>query len=88
MSYPETLMEYAVQTGGDEGPLIEATELERRKEAMQAAIAEVTAARKILRQSDPFANDTKASDDCLGPIFENYFDKLGLSNLMQKTRPG
>jgi len=52
---------------------------------MVAAIAEVTAARRTLRQSDPFADDTKASDDCFGPIFEIYFDKLGIPNLMQKT---
>jgi hypothetical protein len=52
---------------------------------MQEAIDEVTGARKTLRQSDPFADDTKASDDCFDPIFQNYFDKLGISNLMQKT---
>jgi len=83
--YPETLFEYASQAGGDEGPLFETVERDRRRDAMQEAIAEVAAARKTLRQSDPFADDTKASDDCFGPIFENYFDKLGISNLMQKT---
>jgi hypothetical protein len=85
LSYPETLIEYASGAGGDEGPLFEAGERDRRIAAMQAAIAEVAAARKTLRQSDPFAHDTKASDDCFGPIFENYFDKLGIANLMLKT---
>ena len=27
----------------------------------------------------------KASDDFLGPVFETYFKKLGLRNMMQKT---
>ena len=85
LCYPETLVAYAEQGGGDEGPLFEGAERDRRRAAMHEAIAEVTAARRTLRQSDPFADDTKASDDCFGPIFQNYFDKLGLSNLMQKT---
>jgi hypothetical protein len=85
LCYPETLIEYALQAGGGAGPLFEAAERDRRRAAMQEAIAEVTGARKTLRQSDPFADDTKASDDCFDPIFQNYFDKLGISNLMQKT---
>ncbi|MBS1854847.1 MAG: AAA family ATPase [Acidobacteria bacterium] len=83
--FPETLMEYASNVGGDEGPLFESAERDGRKLKMQEAIREVAAARKTLRQSDPFAEDAKASDDCFAPVFQNYFDKLGLSNLMQKT---
>jgi hypothetical protein len=45
----------------------------------------LTAARRTLRQPDPFAEETKASDECLVPIFQNYFEKLGIVNLMQKT---
>lgn len=85
LCYPETLLEYTSQASGEEGPLFEASEQDRRRTAMMEAISEVTAARRTLRQSDPFASDTKASDDCLAPIFQNYFDKLGISNLMQKT---
>jgi len=85
LCYPETLIEYALRSDGEESPLFEAAERDRRRDAMVAAIAEVTAARRTLRQSDPFADDTKASDDCFGPIFEIYFDKLGIPNLMQKT---
>jgi len=85
LCYPETLIAFAEHAAGGEGPLFEIAERDRRRAAMTEAIAEVTAARRVLRQSDPFAAETKASDDCLGPIFQNYFDKLGLSNLMQKT---
>jgi hypothetical protein len=85
LCYPETLIEYAEKAGGEEAPLFEAAERESRRAAMQEAIDEVVAARKTLRQSDPFADDTKASDDYFGPIFQIYFDKLGITNLMQKT---
>ena len=34
---------------------------------------------------DPFGPDVKASDDFLDPVFQTYFSKLGLRNLMQKT---
>ncbi|MGA1996382.1 MAG: AAA family ATPase [Bryobacteraceae bacterium] len=83
--YPETLIAWAEDTGGDTGPLFEAAELERRRTAMQEAIDEVTAARRTLHQPDPFAPETKASEECLGPVFQNYFEKLGIGNLMQKT---
>jgi hypothetical protein len=83
--YPETLLAYAEDTAGDTGPLFEGAEMERRRSAMEEAIAAVTAARRTLHQPDPFASETKASDECFGPIFENYFEKLGIVNLMQKT---
>ena len=85
LCYRETLIAFAEHAGGGEGPLFEAAERDRRRDAMIAAIKEVTAAREVLGQPDPFADETKASDDCLGPVFQNYFKKLGLSNLMQKT---
>jgi len=85
LCYPETLIEYASQADAEPGPLFEAAERERRRKAMHDAIADVTAARRTLRQPDPFADETKASDDCLGPVFQNYFDKLGIPNLMLKT---
>lgn len=85
LCYPETLIAYALEAGGEAGPLFEATEKEKHRAAMEEAIAEVRAARKTLRQPDPFENNVKASEDCLAPIFEIYFDKLGIPNLMQKT---
>ena len=83
--YPETLMAWAEDTGGDTGPLFEAAERERRTTAMREAIVEVTAARRTLHQPAPFAPETKASEECFGPIFQNYFEKLGIGNLMQKS---
>jgi ABC-type lipoprotein export system ATPase subunit len=85
LAYPETLIAYALEAGGEAGPLFAMAERDRRRVAIEEAIAEVRAARKTLRQPDPFADATKASDDCFAPIFEIYFDKLGIPNLMQKT---
>jgi len=85
LAYPKTLIAYANGRAADDTPLFEAAERERRVAAMEEAIQEVTAARSTLGQSDPFSDDAKASDDCFAPIFQNYFKKLGVSNLMQKT---
>jgi hypothetical protein len=52
---------------------------------MQRSIEEVAAALRILSRPDPFGPDVKASDDFLGPVFQSYFKKLRLSNMMQKT---
>lgn len=82
---PETLLAYASEAMREEGPLFETAEQAVRQEAMQAAISEVTAARRTLGQADPFDEQTKASDDCLAPVFRLYFRKLSLPNMMEKT---
>ncbi|MFN7918642.1 MAG: AAA family ATPase [Bryobacteraceae bacterium] len=72
LAYPETLLAYAENEFS-------------AVPAMEAAVSEVSAARKTLRKPDPFSDSAKASDDCLDPIFSLYFEKLALPNLMQKT---
>jgi hypothetical protein len=52
---------------------------------MQEAMDEVSGALRVLGRPDPFGPDVKASDDFLSPVFQSYFKKLGLRNLMQKT---
>ena len=52
---------------------------------MQRSIDEVAAALRVLGRADPFGPDVKASDDFLGPVFQSYFEKLGLRNMVQKT---
>jgi ABC-type phosphate/phosphonate transport system ATPase subunit len=85
LCYRETLLAYADQTGGEAGPLFEIAERERQTTAMQEAIVEVTAAFGVLGRPDPFAPEVKASDDFLRPVFQRYFQKLGIRNLMEKT---
>jgi hypothetical protein len=85
LCYPETLLAYAKQTEGAPGPLFEPALREDQTSAMQAAMQEVAAALRVLGRPDPFGPEVKASDDFLGPVFQSYFEKLGLPNLMQKT---
>lgn len=52
---------------------------------MEEAIAEIENARETLGESSPWSPDTKVSDDFLDRLFNNFFKKLGLENLMRKT---
>jgi predicted ATPase len=85
LCYPETLLAYAARIDGDPGPLFESELRDRQIVAMQAAMDEVTAALRTLNKPDPFGPEVKSSDEFLGPVFQKYFEKLGLKNLMQKT---
>lgn len=69
LCFPETLLNYAGE----------------QRAVMQQSIDEVTQALRILVRPDPFGPQIKASDDFLTPLFERYYQKLGLGNLMRKT---
>lgn len=60
-------------------------EAERREKVMRECVAEVAHALDILHKPGPWSDDIKASDDFLDPLFERYFDRLGLPNLLRKT---
>lgn len=60
-------------------------EADRREQAMREAIAEVSAALRTLRKPDPWSPDIKASDDFLDPLFDLYFSRLSLPNLLRKS---
>ena len=66
------------------GPLFEEAEADKRLAAMHEAIAEIESALRTLGKGSPWDPDIKASDDFLVPLFETYFEKLGLPNLMAK----
>ena len=85
LCYPETLLEYANEVDGELGPLFLEPLRERQRTAMTEAISEVSAALKTLGRPDPFGPHVKASDEFLTPLFQRYFEKLGVRNLMQKT---
>jgi ABC-type taurine transport system ATPase subunit len=85
MCYPETLIAYAEASAQQNGagPLFGAVESGRRVEAMQKTIEEVKNARRILGEGSPWESNTKASD-FLNQIFNNFFEKLNLPNVMAK----
>jgi ABC-type hemin transport system ATPase subunit len=60
-------------------------EADRRVQTMRDCIQEVTVALQTLGRPDPWSADVKASDDFLNPLFDRFFKKLGLPNLLRKT---
>lgn len=85
LCYPETLLTYAEHVDSTAGPLFVQDLRDRQRGAMQQSIEQVSAALRVLGRPDPFGPEIKASDDFLAPVFQSYFEKLGLRNLIQKT---
>ena len=80
-----TLEAYAQSSAmAEESPLFAATEVNRRLIAMREAIAEVRNALRVLGKDSPWDNDVKVSDEFLAPVFDAYFNRLDLPNLMKK----
>ena len=81
-----TLEAYAVgsATEADSLPLFSAAEADRRLTAMRESIAGVTQAMATLGKSSPWDPDLKVSDEFLGPLFSDYFERVALPNLMAK----
>ncbi len=51
---------------------------------MRESIEELEAALRTLGKESPWDPQAKVSDDFLGPLFQNYFKKLEIPNLMAK----
>ena len=66
------------------GPLFSQAEAERRLSVMRTSISEVKSALTTLGKGSPWGTDIKASDEFLTPLFESYFNKLEIPNLMAK----
>ncbi len=87
LCYRETLEAYALQSVDAldlPGPLFGEVERNDRLQAMRTAIDETEHALQVLRKGSPWDTDTKVSDDFLMPVFENYFRRLNLPNVMLK----
>ena len=84
--YSETLQSYAEAIGQQEtaGPLFALTEANRRVQAMQESVKEIEQALQTLGKGSPWDANTKVSDEFLSPLFEKYFKRLGLPNVMAK----
>lgn len=86
LSDRETLEAYARHTGETSvaGPLFSEAEAGKRLHAMTESIQEMETALRTLGKGTPWDPNLKASDDFLTPLFQNYFRKLGIPNLMAK----
>lgn len=83
----KVLKAYAVGSAEEAapGPLFQATERSRRLDAMNECISDFVPGAAFRDPKDRWWIDTKASDDFLDRLFESFFKKLGLPNLMSKS---
>lgn len=79
----EVLLKYAHHDQPND--LFGLAEAKRRSDLMNRVIGEVSNALKTLGKPDPWSHDIKITDDFLDPLFEKYFQELGLPNVMRKT---
>jgi hypothetical protein len=77
------LLAYARHDQPDD--LFGGAEAQRRVQTMRDCIKELTIALRTLGRPDPWSADLKASDDFLNPLFDLFFQKIRLPNLLRKT---
>lgn len=80
----DVLLSYAISNLQDD--IFGRHEEARRLSVMKQSIVELTNALKVTKQPAPWAPDIKATDQFLDPLFENYFEKLGLPCMLRKGR--
>lgn len=77
----DVLMRWARASGAERyGPLFG----DAWESAMKESIDEIEQAMRTLGRS-PWSDDVKASDDFLDPLFERFFRRLNLPNLLRKS---
>jgi energy-coupling factor transporter ATP-binding protein EcfA2 len=84
---PDTLLNYAEASGQERSdePLFDQPEINRRREIMQDCINDFVPRAALRDLSDQWWINTKVSDDFLNRLFDAFFSKLELTNLMRKT---
>lgn len=85
--YPEVLLAYAEGSAENDvpGPLFAFAERDRRRQVMQTCLEDLVPRVALRNLDDPWWRDVKASDDFLDRLFEMYFERLELPNLMRKA---
>ncbi len=85
---PETLRAYAEDLAASDlsqGPLFQTGDAARFRSAMDECIQLYVPPVAYGDPTDRWWSETKASDDFLDRLFEAFFKKLGLQNLLRKT---
>ncbi len=87
LCFPEVLGVYADKLAEQRspGPLFLASERERIREIMAQAVAARVPPAALQNRADRWWLNVKATDDYLDPVFEDFFGRLELPNLMRKT---
>lgn len=83
LCYPDVLLAYA--RAGQAQDLFTYAEAQKREQVMQECIRDLVPPVALRNLDDRWWIDTKSSDDFLDRLFEMYFERLGLPNLMRKT---
>ena len=82
LCHKEVLIAWAKDKGEEtEGPLFS----HQWMHTMEEAIAETEKNLETRGKGSPWSPETKTSDDFLNPLFDAFFKKLKLDNLMQRT---
>ncbi|MBM3189451.1 MAG: AAA family ATPase [Chloroflexi bacterium] len=87
LCHPDVLRAYAEaeQQGEAGGPLFALAERDHRVQIMEDCIADLVPRVALRDPGDRYWRDVKASDDLLDRLFETYFQRLELPNLMRKA---
>ncbi len=80
---PEVLLAYARHDLADD--LFGKAEADHREQLMRRLIGEFESALKTLGKPSPWSPDIKVTDEFLNPLFDKFFEQLGLPNLLFKT---
>ncbi len=79
----EVLIAYAIHDVPDD--LFGLSEKDTREKTMRECIREISDAYQTVKKPSPWSSEIKASDDFLDILFEKYFERLKLVNIMSKT---
>lgn len=84
---PSVLERYAANLVRErsEGPLFESVQMNHFIKVMRERVARRVPPAAMENGDDRWWKDVKASDDFLDPVFEEFFEKVDLPNLMRKT---
>ncbi len=87
LCYPEVLLTYATASAQKDqpGPLFAAAEAGKRQAIMQDCINDLVLPVALRNRDDRWWSDVKASDEFLDRLFDAFFKRLGLPNLMRKS---
>jgi hypothetical protein len=85
LSHPEILLAYAEGVEDSNAPLFTYAEGNRRRQIMNLCIEDLVPRLALRDPQDRWWHNVKASDDFLDRLFEMYFKKLNLPNLMRKA---
>jgi hypothetical protein len=87
LCFPEVLEAYASQLAADRsvGPLFEDTERQKLTALMRECLEDRIPRAALRDPMDLWWHKVKATDEFLDPLFETFFARLRLPNLMRKT---